>query len=200
MFLIKSLAMPLVWVLLLLILGLVLVRFSRRKAAKIGWYSVLLATLILLVFSFPPFANVLTHSLESQVPIATEAELSTLDVIVVLGGGGYPSGGFRRQAELAERSYPRLCHGVRIFQQGHARFLAFCGGELRERVVRNILYTTNPLLGVFVGIESERRTVASARVVEPTAFLYYNCRMAGTPGLCTLSCDSACARTPWLPG
>jgi len=75
---------------------------------------------------------VLTHSLESQVPIATEAELSTLDVIVVLGGGGYPSGGFRRQAELAERSYPRLYHGVRIFHQGHARFLAFCGGELRE--------------------------------------------------------------------
>lgn len=130
MFIVKSLATPLVWVLILLVLGLVWVKFSRRKA-HLGWYAVLLATLILLAFSFPPFANMLTYSLESRVPIPTDDALSRLDVVVVLGGGGYPSGGFRREAELADRSYPRLYHGVRIFQQGHARLLAFCGGVLR---------------------------------------------------------------------
>jgi len=87
---------------------------------------------MLFIFSFPPFANALTYSVESRVPVPTEADLSTLDVIVVLGGGGFPSGGLRDEAELADRSYPRLYHGVRIFQQGHAKFLAFCGGEIRE--------------------------------------------------------------------
>lgn len=38
---------------------------------------------------------------------------------------------FRREAELADRSYPRLYHGVRVFQQGQAQILDFCGGTLR---------------------------------------------------------------------
>lgn len=133
MFLIKSFAMPLVWILVLLFTGLVLMKCSRRKTApKVGWVLVLLATLLLLVLSFPPFANALTYSVESRVPAPDADVLSTLDVIVVLGGGGFPSGGFRTEAELSDRSYPRLYHGVRLFQQGHATVIAFSGGEIRE--------------------------------------------------------------------
>ena len=133
MLLVKSLATPLIWVLALLLLGLAAMRFSRRKrVGKLGWYAVLLGTLTLLVFSFPPFANVLSYSLECQSPPPTAEALSTLDVVVVLGGGGFPSGGFRREAELAECAYPRFYHGVRTFQQGNAGVLAFCGGALRR--------------------------------------------------------------------
>ncbi|MDI6451278.1 YdcF family protein [Anaerobaca lacustris] len=133
MFVIKSFATPLVWILVLSFAGLVLLRFSRRKTApKVGWVLVLLATLLLLILSFPPFANALTYSVESRVPMPDADVLSTLDVIVVLGGGGFPSGGFRTEAELSGRSYPRLYHGVRLFQQGHADVIAFCGGEIRE--------------------------------------------------------------------
>lgn len=133
MFLIKSFAMPLVWVLGLLVVGLVLMKCSRRRRApKVGWVLVFVGTLLLLVFSFPPFANMLTYSVESRVPVPDGEVLSSLDAIVVLGGGGFPSGGFRSEAELSGRSYPRLYHGVRLFQQGHAEAIAFCGGEIRE--------------------------------------------------------------------
>jgi len=132
-FVIKSLATPLVWVLLFLFLGLAIMKFSRRKAApRVGRCLVLLGTLMLLVFSSPLLANALTYSLESRVPVPAQDALSTLDVIVVLGGGGYPSGGFREEAELVGRAYPRLYHGVRLFLQGHARLLAFCGGAIGE--------------------------------------------------------------------
>lgn len=133
MFLLKSFATPVVWILVLLLLGLALTTFrGRKKLAKAGWCSLLLGTLLLLLFSFPPFANILVYSLESRCPPPSPDVLATVDVIVVLGGGGYPSGGFREEAELARRAYPRLYHGVRIFRQGHADILAFCGGELRE--------------------------------------------------------------------
>lgn len=133
MLLIKSLATPLVWIMTLLLLGLAGMRFPRgKRLGKLGWYAVLLGTLTLLVFSFPPLANMLSYSLECQYPPPTAEALSTLDVVVVLGGGGFPSGGFRQEAGLAECAYPRFYHGVRTFQQGSARVLAFCGGAVSE--------------------------------------------------------------------
>ena len=133
MFVIKSFGAPLVWVLSSLFLGLALMRYSRKKPLPtIGRYLVFLGALTLLLLSFPPFANVLTYSLESRVPAPTPNVLSTLDIIVVLGGGGHPSGGFRCEAELANRAYPRLYHAVRVFRRSHAAKLAFCGGEIRE--------------------------------------------------------------------
>jgi len=151
MFLLKSFATPVVWVLVPLLLGLALTTFRRRKKlAKAGWCSLLLGTLLLLLFSFPPFANILVYSLESRCPPPSPDVLATVDVIVVLGGGGYPSGGFREEAELARRAYPRLYYGVRIFQQGHAEILAFCGGEFREGKEReaDVMRTMALQLGV----------------------------------------------------
>jgi uncharacterized SAM-binding protein YcdF (DUF218 family) len=133
MALVKSLATPMVWVLLLLVAGLVLARLrGRRKLAQTGWWLLLLGTLTLAILSFPPFANSLIYSLECRFPARDREALSNLDVVVVLGGGGQPSGGFRAEADLAGRSYPRLYHGVRVFKEGEAEMLAFCGGELRE--------------------------------------------------------------------
>ena len=133
MFVIKSFTAPLIWVLLSLTLGLAFMKLSRRRGLlTLGRYLVLFGTLALLLLSFPPFANILTYSLESRVPVPTPEALDTLDVVVVLGGGGYPSGGFRSEAELADRAYPRLYHGVRMFRQSQAAKLAFCGGPIRE--------------------------------------------------------------------
>ena len=133
MFVIKSFAAPLIWVLLSLSLGLIFMKLSRKRVLPtLGRYLVLFGTLTLLLLSFPPFANVLTYSLESRVSVPTVEALDTLDVVVVLGGGGRPSGGLRKEAELADQSYPRLYHGVRLFREGHADLLAFCGGEIRE--------------------------------------------------------------------
>ncbi len=131
MFVINSLTTPLVWVLLLLLLGLPSMKLTRRKVlGKLGWCLAFLGTLMLLVLSTPLFANALTYSLESRVPVPAADALGTLDVVVVLGGGGTPAGGFREEAELSGVAYPRFYHGVRLFREGHAGVLAFCGGEI----------------------------------------------------------------------
>ena len=128
---IRFLTTPLGWIVVLLVAGLPLMRFSRKKiAARIGWSLVLLGVVMLFVMSLPPFANMLTYSLESRVPVPTAEAIATLDILVVLGGGGNPSGGFRAEAELSGAAYPRFYHGVRLFLEGHGTVLAFCGGPM----------------------------------------------------------------------
>jgi len=128
---IKFLTTPLAWVLLLWAVGLPLARFSRRKiAARLGWYLALLGAVMLYVLSIPSSANTLTYSLESRVPVPTAEALATLDILVVLGAGGNPSGGIRTEAEISGAAYPRCYHGVRLFLEGHGGLLIFCGGPM----------------------------------------------------------------------
>jgi uncharacterized SAM-binding protein YcdF (DUF218 family) len=60
----------------------------------------------------------------------SDKSLSTLDVVVILGGDIYNSGGFRQNPEAGGVTYSRLFNGVRIFKQSGARTLALCGGGL----------------------------------------------------------------------
>ncbi len=132
MTLLKSLATPVVWVLLLTAAGLILTRFSHgKRRSRIGWCSVLAGMLVLLVFSLDPVANLLTYSLECRYPAPAPEVLKTLDVVVILGGGTYPSGHLRREAELSRLAFPRLYHGVEYFKNSSAQVIAFCGGPSR---------------------------------------------------------------------
>jgi uncharacterized SAM-binding protein YcdF (DUF218 family) len=137
MLVVKSFATPIVWVLLLLALGLILTRPSRRRdpkpraAMRVGRLLLLLGIMLLVGFSFKPVANLLTYPLESKYQMPSAQALSGLDVVVVLGGGSYPSGHLRQEAELASNAYPRFYHGVRVFREDHAGLLAFCGGSPR---------------------------------------------------------------------
>ncbi|MBP7051381.1 MAG: YdcF family protein [Phycisphaerae bacterium] len=132
MTLIKSIATPVVWVLLLMAVALILTRFHRsRRGFKIGWCCLLAGMLILLAFSLDPVANLLTYSLECRYAAPLPDVLKTLDVIVVLGGGAYPSGGLRREPELSRYAYPRLYHGVEYFKNSSASVIAFSGGPSR---------------------------------------------------------------------
>jgi uncharacterized SAM-binding protein YcdF (DUF218 family) len=133
MVVVKSFATPIVWVLLLLVLGLVLARKGQRERLfTVGRLLLLTGTMLLLALSLSPVANSLTYPLESQYRSPPVEALDRLDVVVVLGGGTHPSGHLRQEAELSKVSYPRFYHGVRIFQQNHANVLAFCGGPSRE--------------------------------------------------------------------
>jgi len=133
MVVVKSFATPLVWVLLLLVLGLVLARKDRRKRLfTVGRLLLLAGTVLLLALSLSPVANFLTYPLEARYPSPSAQALERLDVVVVLGGGIHPAGHLRQEAELSKFTYPRFYHGVRVFQQSHARLLAFCGGPGRQ--------------------------------------------------------------------
>jgi len=129
MVLLKSFATPVVWVLVLMAVGLILTRWARgRRLSRAGWWSLLLGAVVLTVCSLEPVANGLLYSLEHRYASATPEVLATLDVIVVLGGGLYPSGGLREEPDLGREAYPRLYHGVRYFKDSGADVIAFCGG------------------------------------------------------------------------
>lgn len=72
--------------------------------------------------------NFLTYPLESEYEPAPVGCVS-LDIVVVLSGGMYSSGGLRGAADLTGDAYPRFWHGVEAFKKSGARRLVFCGGR-----------------------------------------------------------------------
>ena len=165
MFAAKSFATPMVWVVLLLVLGLVLARKGQRKRLfAVGRLLLLTGTGLLLALSLSPVANFLTYPLESQYRWPSPEALDRLDVVVVLGGGIHPSGYLRQEAELSKFTYPRFYHGVRVFQQSHASLLAFCGGpgragtESEAETMRTMALSLGVPPGKIVTEETSRNT------------------------------------------
>jgi uncharacterized SAM-binding protein YcdF (DUF218 family) len=128
--LLKSLATPVVWVLGLMVLSLVLTRRPEAKRRrKLGRYVLFLGILILAALSTRPASELLLYSLESRYEVPSTEVLSTLDVVVVLGGGMTRFGGFGKVPEPSGVAYSRVCNAVRIFKQSGAKTLAFSGGD-----------------------------------------------------------------------
>ena len=98
--LIASIATPIMWVLGLMALGLILgLRQRRKMLCFVGRLLIIVAGLVLYLFSIPAISDRLLYSLESQHRQPDVDALSSLDLVVVLGGGYHPSGGFREYAE-----------------------------------------------------------------------------------------------------
>jgi len=134
MVVLKSFTTPMLWVLVLLVLGLILTHQTRRRNPKprvsmrVGRFLLLLGLALLVALSLNPVANLLTYPLEARYPPPSPEALGTLDVVAVLGGGVRPSDSFRPEAELTVHSYPRFYRGVQVFRQTNAGLLAFCSG------------------------------------------------------------------------
>ena len=127
--LIALMATPIIWVLSLITLGLVLeLRQQRKKYLIKGRILIILAGLVLYLFSIPAISNLLLYSLESQYHQPDIEYLSSLDLVVVLGAGYYPSGEFRESAEPNGLVYIRIFGGVKAFQNSDAETLVLCGG------------------------------------------------------------------------
>jgi uncharacterized SAM-binding protein YcdF (DUF218 family) len=155
----RSIATPLVWILGLLLLGLVLAKFRRRKAlSKLGLYFVLCATIVLYLFSIPPISRLLAGPLEFRYERPSCEVLAELDLVVVLGAGYYRSGGFRDCPELTEVTYARLVNGVTVFRQSRAGTLAVCGGGSGGEAAATIMKDLALRLGV-----PETKIIAQAR-------------------------------------
>jgi uncharacterized SAM-binding protein YcdF (DUF218 family) len=129
MALLKVLLMPLPWILLLLIAGLILSRPSQNKRRiKTSRYMILTGTLILFVLSLLPVSNLIVYSLEGKyIPVSDET-LSSLDIVVILDGGLNAVGSYKDNPEPSGNTYSRLLNGVRFFKQSRAGTMALCGG------------------------------------------------------------------------
>jgi uncharacterized SAM-binding protein YcdF (DUF218 family) len=127
--LIALVATPIMWVLGLIVLGLILgLRQQRKRLCFVGRILIIAAGLVLYLFSIPAISDRLLYSLESQYRQPDVEVLSSLDLVVVLGAGYYPSGGFRESAEPSGLAYARVFGGVKAFKNSRARALAFCEG------------------------------------------------------------------------
>ena len=127
--LLKSLSTPIVWILLLLVVSIFLLRKRRKQLlARVGWYSVVAGTAILLLLSLGPVSDTLVYLLERQYPPPSQETISKVDVVVILGGGVLPSGGLRPTAEPSGPTYSRTVNGVEYFKRSGAQYLIVSGG------------------------------------------------------------------------
>jgi len=128
--LLKSLANPIVWVLVFMALGLILIKQpAKKRRFKLGKCALFLGISILFLLSIEPVSNLLIYCLECQYKLPSDEVLSDLDMVVILGGGAHLAGGFREHAEASGPTYARVFNGVRIYKQSGAKTLALCGGS-----------------------------------------------------------------------
>lgn len=126
--LLKSVSTPIIWVFSLLIIGILLLKGLRKDVKlRIGWYLLTVGTSILFFLSLNPISNLLVYSLESQYQSTPKEVISKLDIIVILGGGVFPSGGLRKSPEASGVTYSRLFNGVEVFKQSAAKVLVLSG-------------------------------------------------------------------------
>ena len=119
--LLKSLANPIVWVLVFMGVGLILIKQpAKKRRFKPGKCALFLGTSILFLLSIDPVSNLLIYCLECQYKLPSDEVLSDLDMVVILGGGANLAGGFREQPEASGPTYARVFNGVRVYKQSGA--------------------------------------------------------------------------------
>ena len=153
--LIESMTTPIMWVLGLIVFGLILrLRPQRKRLCFFGQFLIIAAGLILYTFSIPAVSERLLYSLESQNHRPDIEALSDLEIVVVLGVGYYPSGGFRESGEPSELAYVRVFGGVKTFKDSGARALALCEG--REENARESGAEVMKELAVKLGVDEDK--------------------------------------------
>jgi len=120
---------PLGLSMLLLLAGLVLLRFRRQRA---GVFTVLAGVGVLWVFSMPVVADRLVRQLEagwSEVPVEA---LPVADAVVVLGGA-FSWGNGEWTYPDAGGNVDRYWHAARVFHAGKAGLVILSGGRAPQR-------------------------------------------------------------------
>jgi uncharacterized SAM-binding protein YcdF (DUF218 family) len=127
----KSFVDPIFIIFILLLIALIIWLMSGKK--KGGALFLLLAVVLLYGFSIQPVSNFLSYKLEKNYISARPAEdKTTLDVIVVLGGGLYGIRGWNKTFP-SETTTVRLVHAVKMYKDHNARYLV-CSGKGSHKI------------------------------------------------------------------
>ncbi len=179
MFLLKKvvsrLFFPLPVCLEILLIGLILLWFSRRQ--KAGKVLISLGVMLLLLLSNASFSNLFLRPLEERYPPLLWAAgngaprgLENVEFIVVLGGSASPDPEIPLESQLDEVTLVRLLEGIRLLRQMPGRKIILSGGkvfasipsaELMARLAKELGVDRNDIL-----VESESRdTSDEARLI-----------------------------------
>ena len=107
--------MPLPLGVALIILGLFFLYRNKLTKAKI---TLILSIVWLFIFSYPPVADTLLHSIESNNPTLHIAP-KKIKHIYVLGGGHHTDSSLPITSQVSETSVIRLTEGIRLYHQLH---------------------------------------------------------------------------------
>lgn len=147
--LVKSVSTPIIWILFLLFARVLLLRgLCKQRRFKIGWYLLIGGTFILFVLSLAPVSNTLVYSLESRYQTPPNEDMTPVEIIVILGGGVYPSSELRKSPEASGATYSRLFNGVEVFKQSNAKLLVLSGGGKDNESEAEVMKNLAILLGV----------------------------------------------------
>jgi uncharacterized SAM-binding protein YcdF (DUF218 family) len=171
--LLGNLMMPLSFSLMLLLLGLALLWFSRQQSKKQFWGKVLvsLAAGLLLVTSVPFTSQYLVVSLERANPPLFAAPRN-LDYVVVLGHGHRTDPYLPPQQQLSSASFYRLMEGLRLIRANPGAKLLLSGYGGSDPVSNAHLYgVVARQYGVPAGrikvFEKARDTAEEAALIAP---------------------------------
>ena len=107
--------MPLPLGVALILLGLFFLYRNKLAKAKITF---ILSIVWLFIFSYPPVANTLLHSIESNYPTLHQAP-KDIKYIYVLGGGHHTDKSLPITSQIINTSVVRLNEGIRLYHQLH---------------------------------------------------------------------------------
>jgi uncharacterized SAM-binding protein YcdF (DUF218 family) len=181
MFLFKKIVSPLFFpvplCLEILVLGLILIWFTKKQRA--GKLAVTFGTLLLLLLSNTTMSDLLLRGLEYRYPqpaITAGSALrdgdSPVRYIVVLGGGYSDDPHVPLTSQLGEDTMLRVAEGIKLYREIPGCKLLFSAGSINEPVPESeVMSKVAQALGVGqqdIILESESRdTEDSARLVEP---------------------------------
>jgi uncharacterized SAM-binding protein YcdF (DUF218 family) len=132
--LLKPFATPIIWILIPLILGLILTKnLRKKKGSKLGWYLLLLGTLLLLLFSNRFVSNSLVYILESRYEPASIDSLSELDIMIILSGGVRRPSRFNEHFRVMSVTFSRISEGIEAFNKSNAKKLILSGAGSNSR-------------------------------------------------------------------
>jgi len=137
MFILKKIAaplfMPLSLCLELLLLGCILLWFSRRQ--KAGKIIVSFGIALLMIFSYGAVSNTLLDSLEGRYsPLKNVDKYSDVKWVAVLGGGHISNQKLPANDQLSSSSLARLVEGIRIHKKLKSSKLILSGGGVFNSV------------------------------------------------------------------
>ena len=116
----------------LLLLGLILLLFTKKQ--KAGKFLIAIGILFLLAFSTYPFASAILQPLEKHYPatgVLEQKDLKKLGAkyIVVLGGSQVSDPAITTASQFSPSSLVRLIEGIRLHREIPASKLIFSGGN-----------------------------------------------------------------------
>ena len=168
---VSRLFFPLPVVMALLLLGV----FWKKK----GRHVVLAAAVLLCLFSFAPFSQLLLRPLERPHAPVTAAGLNReVAWVVVLGGGARDEAWLTPEDRLGNEALKRLIEGVRLCRLLPEAHLVLSGGSFRDRTPEAVLMGD---IALGQGISPERIILEADSLDTADQARYLNARIGERP-------------------